>query len=191
MRRIFQLMVVTFIVVGCSSITSKKPAPVITIEPTEPTEQPTTPTSQDTVSQLPKVKTVDWSTAVIPLAHQLVQAQGIESGMVLLIDSIKNNTNMSIQSMQATDAIIEAVNNQNVFKLVPQDVVANARKALGLSQEDSLVTRSKAIGLARYVQADYVLYSVISGNQQQSEIEMLLIAAQTGEILWSGSNRIE
>ncbi|HGJ5884345.1 penicillin-binding protein activator LpoB [Arsenophonus sp.] len=191
MRRIFQLMVVTFILVGCSSITSKKPAPVITIEPTEPTEQPTTSTSPDTVPQLPKVKTVDWSTAVIPLAHQLVQAQGVESGKVLLIDSIKNNTNMSIQSMQATDAIIDAVNNQNVFKLVPQDVVANARKALGLSQEDSLVTRSKAIGLARYVQADYVLYSVISGNQQQSEIEMQLMAAQTGEILWSGSNRIE
>jgi len=184
-------MVVTFILVGCSSITSKKPAPVITIEPTEPTKQPTTPTSPDTVPQLPKVKTVDWSTAVIPLAHQLVQAQGVESGKVLLIDSIKNNTNMSIQSMQATDAIIEAVNNQNVFKLVPQDVVANARKALGLSQEDSLVTRSKAIGLARYVQADYVLYSVISGNQQQSEIEMQLMAAQTGEILWLGSNRIE
>lgn len=191
MRRIYQLMVVTFILVGCSSITSKKPAPVITIEPTEPIEQPTTPTSPDTVPQLPKVKTVDWSTAVIPLAHQLVQAQGIESGKVLLIDSIKNNTNMSIQSMQATDVIIEAVNNQNVFKLVPQDVVANARKALGLSQEDSLVTRSKAIGVARYVQADYVLYSVISCNQQQSEIEMQLMAAQTGEILWSGSNRIE
>lgn len=194
MRRIFQLMVVTFILVGCSSITSKKPAPVITIEPTEPTEQPITPTSPDTVPQLPKVKTVDWSTALIPLAHQLVQAQGVESGKVLLIDSIKNNTNMSIQSiqsMQATDAIIEAVNNQNVFKLVPQDVVANARQALGLSQEDSLVTRSKAIGLARYVQADYVLYAVISGNQQQSEIEMQLMAAQTGEILWSGSNRIE
>lgn len=191
MRRIFQLMVVTFLLVGCSSITSKKPAPVITIEPTEPNEQPITPTSPDTVPQLPKLKTVDWSTTVIPLANQLVQAPGVESGKVLLIDSIKNNTNMSIQLMPATDAIIDAVNNQNVFKLVPQDVVANARKALGLSQEDSLVTRSKAIGLARYVQDDYVLYSVISGNQQQSEIEMQLMGAQTGEILWSGTNRIE
>lgn len=191
MRRILKLMVVTFLLVGCSSLTSKKPAPVITIEPVEPSTQPTTPTSPDTVPQLPKVKTVDWSTAVIPLANQLVQAPGVESDKVLLIDSIKNNTNMSIQSMQATDAIIDAVNNKNVFKLVPQDVVVNARKALGLSQEDSLVTRSKAIGLARYVQADYVLYSVISGDQQQSEIEMQLMGAQTGEILWSGTNRIE
>ncbi|MFV9997408.1 MAG: penicillin-binding protein activator LpoB [Arsenophonus endosymbiont of Dermacentor nuttalli] len=191
MRRIFQVMVVTFILVGCSSITSKRPAPVITIEPSEPTEQPTIPTSPDTVPQLPKVKTVDWSAAIIPLANQLVQAPGIESGKVLLIDSIKNNTNISIQSMQATNTIIDVINKKNVFKLAPQDVVANARKALGLSQEDSLVTRSKAIGLARYVQADYVLYSVISGNQQQSEIEMQLMGAQTGEILWSGTNRIE
>lgn len=188
MRRIFQLMVVTFLLVGCSSIPSKKPAPVIIIEPAE---QPIIPTSPDTVPQLPKVKTVDWSTAVIPLANQLVQAPGVKSGNVLLIDSIKNNTNMSIQSMQATNAIIDAVNNQNVFKLVPQDVVANARKALGLLQEDSLVTRSKDISLARYVQADYVLYSIIYGNQQQSEIEMQLMGAQTGEILWSGINRIE
>lgn len=82
-------MVVIFLLVGCSSITGKKPAPVITIEPTEPTEQPTTPTSPETVPQLPKVKTVDWSTAVIPLANQLVQAPGVESGKVLLIDSIK------------------------------------------------------------------------------------------------------
>ncbi|HGJ5877272.1 MAG TPA: penicillin-binding protein activator LpoB [Arsenophonus sp.] len=191
MRRIFQVMVMTFILVGCSSITSKRSAPVITIESSEPTEQSTIPTSPDTVPQLPKVKTVDWSAAIIPLANQLVQAPGIELGKVLLIDSIKNNTNMSIQSMQATNIIIDVINNKNVFKLVPQDVVASARKALGLSQEDSLVTRSKAIGLARYVQADYVLYSVISGNQKQSEIEMQLMGAQTGEILWSGTNRIE
>ncbi|MGP1923765.1 MAG: penicillin-binding protein activator LpoB [Arsenophonus sp. NEOnobi-MAG3] len=189
MRRIFRLIVIIFTLVGCSSITSKKPVPVVTIKATEqPTKQPTTAMSPDTVPQLPKVKTVDCSTAIISLANQLVQAPGVESGKVLLIDSIKNNTNISIQS---TDAIIDVVNKQHVFKLVPQYVVANARKALGLSQEDSLVTRSKAIGLARYVQADYVLYSVISGNQQQSEIKMQLMAAQTGEILWSGSNYIK
>ncbi|MFP3013381.1 MAG: penicillin-binding protein activator LpoB [Arsenophonus sp. NC-QC1-MAG3] len=189
MRRIFQLIVVIFTLVGCSSITNKKHVPVVIIKPDKPSEQSIISTSPDnTVPQLPKIKTINWLTAIIPLANQLVQAKGVESGKVLLIDSIKNNTNISIQSI---DDIINAVNNQHVFKLVPQDVVVNARKALGLSQEDSLVTRSKSIGLARYVQADYVLYSVISGNQQQSEIKMQLMAAQTGEILWSGSNRIE
>ncbi|MFP3028948.1 MAG: penicillin-binding protein activator LpoB [Arsenophonus sp.] len=189
MSRVFLLMIVIFILVGCSSITTKKPVTAVTIESTEqPTKQPPTAISSDTVPKIPKLKTINWSTAIVSLANQLAQAPGVESGKVLLIDSIKNNTNISIQS---TDAIINIVNNQHVFKLVPQYVVANARKALGLSKEDSLVTRSKAIGLARYVQADYVLYSVISGNQQQSEIEMQLMAAQTGEILWSGSDQIE
>ena len=75
--------------------------------------------------------------------------------------------------------------------MVPQGVVSAARKTLGLSQDDSLVTRSKAIGLGRYVQAQYVIYSVMSGSSKERSIEMQLMEVQTGEIVWSGKQSIE
>lgn len=193
MRRFLKLIVAIFLLAGCSSITAEKPVPTIAIEPIWLSTQLIVPTSIDTIipTKLAKIKKIDWLTAIIPLVNQLVQAPGIELGKVIIINLTKNNTNMSIQSAEVTNAIANAVNNQNLFKFIPQDVVASARKTLGLYQDDSLVTRSKAIGLARYIQADYMLYSVVSGNQQQSKIEMQLMEVQTGEILWSGINFIK
>ncbi|MFP3014428.1 MAG: penicillin-binding protein activator LpoB [Arsenophonus sp.] len=191
MRYIFQLVIVMLSLIGCSSIINKKSEVTITDKSNDPKDKSITSTYLYTVPQLPKIKKIDWLTTVIPLINQLVQAHSIKYGEVLLIPSMKNNTNMSIQLMQATDSIVDAINNKNLFKLVPKDMISRAHKALGLSHEDSLVTRSKAIGLARYVQADYVLYSVISGNEKENKIEMQLIKAQTGEIFWTGTNSIE
>lgn len=188
MRCIFQIIVIIVTLVGCSSITSKKPENNVSIESTKKSIVVISP---DIVPKLPKLRAVNWLKTIIPLVNQLAKASGNKKGEILFINSIKNNTNMSIQLTKVTDVIINAINNQHLFKLVPQYSVINARKDLGLSQEDSLVSRSKAIGLARYLQANYVLYSVISGNQEQSEIEFQLIETQSGEILWSGTNRIE
>ncbi len=44
-----------------------------------------------------------------------------------------------------------------------------AKQQLGLSPQDSLGTRSKAIGIARNVGAHYVLYSSASGNVNASD----------------------
>ncbi|SUG33731.1 Lipoprotein YcfM part of a salvage pathway ofuncharacterised substrate [Salmonella enterica subsp. arizonae] len=43
-----------------------------------------------------------------------------------------------------------------------------AKQQLGLSPQDSLGTRSKAIGIARNVGAQYVLYSSASGNVKRA-----------------------
>ncbi|MGP1939526.1 MAG: penicillin-binding protein activator LpoB [Arsenophonus sp. ET-DL9-MAG3] len=194
MRRIFQFIVMIFILVGCSLIKNKKPAPIIIIKPIKsikPINQGISIIFSDSIPEIKKLKIINWSTLIIPLINKLIETQDVKLGKILLIESISNNTNMTIQSMQVTNAIINVINNQNVFKLVSQDIAINARKALNLSQKDSLITRSKAIGLGRYIQTDYVLYSIISGDQQRSEIEMQLMETQTGEILWSGKNYIE
>ncbi|MGP1930564.1 MAG: penicillin-binding protein activator LpoB [Arsenophonus sp. ET-DL12-MAG3] len=194
MRCIFQFIVIIFILVGCSLIKNKKSTPIITIKPIKsikPINQGISIIFPDFIPEIKKLKIINWSTLVIPLINKLIETQDIKLGKLLLIESINNNTNMSIQSIQVTNAIVNAINNHNIFKLVSQDIAENARKALNLSQKDNLVTRSKAIGLGRYIQTDYVLYSIISGDQQQSEIEIQLMETQTGEILWSGKNYIE
>ncbi|WP_368869749.1 penicillin-binding protein activator LpoB [Providencia vermicola] len=193
MKRILFVAAAAMILAGCPSFQSerpKTPPPVVPVDPVEPTE-PVTPPPIDKVPTPPKQKTTDWSAAVSPLVSEMSGASGIESGKVLLVDSVKNNTNGSFSVQNATSAIVKAVDSSHLFKVVPQDVVNTARKTLGLSQDDSLVTRSKAIGLGRYVQADYVLYSVISGSNKQRDIEMQLMAVQSGEIIWSGKNDID
>lgn len=193
MKRILLVAVAAMVLAGCLSSHPEGPntqPPVVPVEPNEPTT-PQTPPPVDTVPTPPKQRTTDWAAAVSPLVGEMSGANGVESGKVLLVDSVKNNTNGSFSVQNATSAIVTAVDNSRRFSVVPQDVANAARKTLGLSQEDSLVTRSKAIGLGRYVQADYVLYSVISGTNKQRDIEMQLMAVQSGEILWSGKNDIE
>ncbi|EKT56392.1 penicillin-binding protein activator LpoB [Providencia sneebia] len=193
MKRILFVAAATMLLAGCPSFyheEPKTPPPIIPVEPSEP-EQPTTPPPIDVVPTPPKQKTINWASAMTPLVNQMVSTNGVENGKVLLVDSAKNNTNGAFSIQNATSAIINAVDNSHYFNVVPQDVVSAARRTLGLSQDDSLVTRSKAIGLGRYVQADYVLYSVISGSNEQRDIEMQLMSVQSGEILWSGKNDIE
>ncbi len=196
MKRILFVAAAAMLLAGCPSFYHEEPKtqpPITPVEPTEPSEPtvPTTPPPIDVVPTPPKQKTINWGSAISPLISQMVSTDGVESGKVLLVDSAKNNTNGTFSIQNATSAIIDAVDNSHYFKVVPQDVVHSARKMLGLTQEDSLVTRSKAIGLGRYVQADYVLYSVISGTNDQRDVEMQLMAVQSGEILWSGKKEIE
>ena len=103
----------------------------------------------------------------------MLKAQGITSGSVLLVDRIKNSTNGSLQTAKATAALQNALANNNTFT------------------EDSLTSRSKAVGLARYVGAQYVLYSNAQGDIKSPELQMQLMLVQTGEIIWSGNGSVQ
>lgn len=192
MKRILMVAAAVLILAGCPSYPPQQPVeqpPIVPIEPQQPEVTP--PPPPDKVPTPPKQQTTDWSAAIALLVAQMAAADGVESGKVLLVDSVKNNTNGSLPVQQITANMMSAVENTHRFNVVPQDVVNAARKTLGLSQEDSLVTRSKAIGLGRYVQANYVIYSVMSGSNKERRLEMQLMEVQTGEIIWTGKNNIE
>ena len=70
-----------------------------------------------------------------------------------------------------------------------RSLMMNAEQ-LGLSPQDSLGTRSKAIGIARNVGAQYVLYSNATGNVNTPALQMQLMLVQTGEIIWSGKGAV-
>jgi penicillin-binding protein activator len=175
---------------GCV-VKQQTPAPVEPTQPTTPTqpEQPPTqpvPPPQN-VPQPPKLKTINWSASVQPLVANMVQSAGVNPGSVLLVDRIKNSTNGALQSDKATDAIQSALANNGKFTLVTPDQLAQAKQTLGLSADDSLNSRSKAIGLARNVNAQYVLYSNAQGDVKSPTLQMQLMLVQTGEIIWSGN----
>ncbi|UXO67089.1 penicillin-binding protein activator LpoB [Pantoea dispersa] len=175
---------------GCV-VKQQIPAPVEPTQPTTPT-QPEQPPAQpvpppQTVPQPPKLKTINWNASVQPLVANMVQSAGVNPGSVLLVDRIKNSTNGSLQTEKATAAIENALANNGKFSLVSNDQLNQAKQTLGLSPEDSLNSRSKAIGLARIVNAQYVLYSNAQGDVKAPVLQMQLMLVQTGEIIWSGN----
>ncbi|KMJ45563.1 penicillin-binding protein [Xenorhabdus khoisanae] len=184
MKRILFVILSAMLLASCVIEKTQQPAPVTPVEPKKKQEPPVKPSEK--VPQPPKVQSINWNSVVQPLVEQMVEANGVEAGKVLLVDSVKNNTNGSLRTLKATDAITDAISNKQVFQVVPKSQVYTARQALGLSSEDSLGLRSKSIGLARYLNADYVLYTAISSHNGQRDIEMQLLLVKTGEILWSG-----
>lgn len=191
---------------GCVTRT-EQPAPVDeakpgTEQPTQPTQpQPTVPTipSQpgpiehpDQTSQpTPRVRHYDWNGAVQPLVGQMLQASGVNAGSILLVDSVNNRTNGSLNAGEATTALRSALAGNGKFTLVSAQQLAVAKQQLGLSPQDSLGSRSKAMGIARNVGAQYVLYSNATGNVNAPELKMQLMLVQTGEIIWSGKGAVQ
>jgi uncharacterized protein (TIGR02722 family) len=147
--------------------------------------------AREVVPQPPKIQPVDWLSSLQPLVNQMLEAKGVADGSLLLVDSIKNNTNGALQTAKATSALHSALGSSTTFSVVPEARLTKARKALGLSSDDIFGSRSKAIGLARIVNAQYVLYSDFSGDVKSPMLDMQLMLVQTGEIVWSGNDTVD
>lgn len=194
---------------GCITRTEQPPAPVDeakpgTQQPTQPTQPvPTVPSvpsvpsqpgpikhPDETAQPTPRERHYDWNGAMQPMMDKMLQAQGVTSGSVLLVDSVNNRTNGSLNASEATETLRNALANNGKFTLVSAQQLAVAKQQLGLSPQDSLGSRSKAIGIARNVGAQYVLYSNVSGNVNSPSLQMQLMLVQTGEIVWSGKGAV-
>jgi len=201
--RIYRYLTVSalaLVLTGCLT-TEQTPAPVEPVNPDQgavvtPPPPPTVPeipnieVVQPTIPAVPTVRTYSWSSAINPLVNQMLQAEGVTPGGVLLVDTVNNQTNGSLQTGSATEALVNALANNRTFTLVSAQQLAMVKQQLGLSPQDSLGSRSKAIGIARNVGAQYVLYSNASGNVNTPTLKMQLMLVQTGEIIWSGSSAV-
>lgn len=188
------VVLLALILSGCV-VQQQQPAPVEPAQPQPVPEQPqpvpTQPPPVETVPQPPKMQSINWEASVTPLVAQMLKADGVTPGSVLLIDGVKNSTNGSLQRAKATAALQSSLASNTQFKLVTPQQLATAKQTLGLSAEDSLSSRSKAVGLARYVGAQYVLYTNAQGDVKSPELQMQLMLVQTGEIIWSGNGVVQ
>lgn len=199
--RYLTVAALALVLTGCIT-TEQAPAPVepvnrdqgivVTPPPTIPAvpdinaiEQP-----EPTIPRVPTVRTYAWNSAIHPLINQMLQSEGVAPGGVLLVDTVNNQTNGSLQTGSATEALANALANNRTFTLVSAQQLSLVKQQLGLSPQDSLGSRSKAIGIARNVGAQYVLYSNASGNVNTPTLKMQLILVQTGEIIWSGNSAV-
>ncbi|HHJ0099661.1 TPA: penicillin-binding protein activator LpoB [Yersinia enterocolitica] len=192
MKRYLSVALAALVLTGCITQPPVEPTtPPVTIEPVTP-PVPETPPPVDNVPPPPKMEqSIDWAASVEPLVAQMVNSKDVANGSILLLDSVKNNTNGRLSTAKATSALHQVLSSNKKFVLISPQQLAVAKQTLGLSEEDSLGSRSKAIGLARYVSAQYVLYSDVSGDVKSPTIEMQLMQAQTGEIIWSGNGPVK
>ncbi|MFC0227202.1 penicillin-binding protein activator LpoB [Serratia aquatilis] len=191
MKKYLFVAVAALVLTGCPSRPPEPPQPPVVVEPQPQPEPELQPPTGEPVPQPPKIQQLDWLGSVQPLVSQMLNAEGVTPGSVLLLDSVKNSTNGALQIAKATSALHEALASNQTFTLVPEAQLVTAKQTLGLSAEDSLGSRSKAIGLARIVGAQYVLYSDVSGDVKSPAMEMQLMLVQTGEIVWSGNGDIK
>lgn len=206
--RFWLLATVALILSGCVLRGQQEPAPVdqatpVPEQPVQPTETvpvvpsvPSVPSQpgpiehQEPATPEPKVRQYDWNGALQPMVGKMLQAGGVNAGSVLLVDSVNNRTNGSLQTAAATDALRNALANNSTFTLVSAQQLSMAKQQLGLSPQDSLGSRTKAIGIARNVGAHYVLYTNAGGNVSAPTLQMQLMLVQTGEIIWSGKGAV-
>lgn len=119
----------------------------------------------------------------------MVHSDGVNQGRTLLVNKVGNKTNSSLQTSVATGALMNTIGKTGT-ECDPAGAVSSAMSVLGMGDNDTLTLRSKAIGLARYLNADYVLYSVVTGTRDARQMEMQLMSVSSGEIIWSGKGAV-
>ncbi|KYP97494.1 penicillin-binding protein [Sodalis-like endosymbiont of Proechinophthirus fluctus] len=174
-----------------ASCTTRNPSPLLAT--IEPVPLPATVPVQPPVTSVPvpmpqKIKTIDWHASLSPMVQQMLAVEEINDSSVLLVNTLNNATNGSMQTGKATAVLTRLiVDGGGKFQVVGADKLNAARQMLGLSADDSLESRSKAVGLARYLNAQYVLYSTASGYVKAPTLDLQLMLVQTGEIIWSSN----
>ena len=204
LRRYALISALAVLLSGCvvkqeqpAPVEEAKPTPQQPVEPQQPVPTvPSVPTipqqpgpiehqDQQPTQPAPRVRHYDWNGA-----GKMLQASGVNAGSILLVDSVNNRTNGTLNAAEATTALRNALTGNGKFTLVSAQQLAVAKQQLGLSPQDSLGSRSKAMGIARNVGAQYVLYSNATGNVNSPVLKMQLMLVQTGEIIWSGSGAV-
>ncbi|AKM48948.1 MULTISPECIES: penicillin-binding protein activator LpoB [Edwardsiella] len=196
MKRTTGIALAALLLSGCQGLLprgetpSQPPAPTTPAQPSVVPTPPPPPPAVTPVPQPPKMTSVDWQGSFAPLIDQLLGAQGVEAGSILLVDGVQNKTNGQLSMANASEVLRSALAGNPRFQMVSAAQLAQAKQRLGLAANDSLGSRSKAIGLARQVSAQYVLYTTVSGNVQSPRLAMQLMLVQSGEIIWSGKGPV-
>ncbi|MDR0806214.1 MAG: penicillin-binding protein activator LpoB [Enterobacteriaceae bacterium] len=173
---------------GCPHTNTQPTKPPVVTPPTPaPYEPPPTPPDL-----APPEQPINWAASVEPLVVKMITASAeTTDNSVLLLDKVKNNTTGEVATADATKALKESLLATHHFELVDDSKLNEGRQALGLQGDDSLISRAKAISLARYLGAKYIVYASANGNSGMPEIMLQLIQASSGEIIWTGKGETQ
>lgn len=179
-KRTVVISMLAFGLVGCQLLGNNQK-----VEVNPPIEPPEDIGVVETPPQI--VKTIDWSSILSPLVNKILQSStSVEGNKVLLISDIQNRSGDYLATNQVDQTLHRLMNNQNLFAVADRQSIIQAKQALGISVDDKLVSRSKMIGLAKTMNAGYVLFTTLYKSPSENDVadlSMELLSTQTGEIL--------
>lgn len=180
-KRIVVTSAIAFVLTGCHLLDNKGDimTPPVIINPTD----------GDVIETPPLItKKTDWNTILSPFTNKLINDSSSlnDENKVLLISDIQNRSGDYLINNQIDEALHQLMNKQNKFTIASRQSINQTKQALGISPDDKLVSRGKMIGLAKSMNAGYVLFTTIykiPTENNDANLSMELISTQTGEIL--------
>ncbi|WMY97713.1 MAG: hypothetical protein RA161_01430 [Arsenophonus sp.] len=128
-------------------------------------------------------KETNWNQIILSLINELLKEFSFKENQSLLINSIKNNTNIFIPNKYITNMISDIIKRKNIITISPEQINETYKK-IGLLKEDNLISCAKEIMLARYIHSKYVLCLEIFSYHDKKLIEIKLIETKSGEIFY-------
>lgn len=135
------------------------------------------------------VKKTDWRSILSPFITKILQSSSNPEGnRVLLISDIQNRTGDFVANNQIDEALHQLMSKQQIFSVANKQSINQAKQAIGIASDDTLVSRGKMIGLAKSMNAQYVLFTTLyqlpnDDNGTDANLSMELLYTQNGEIL--------
>ncbi|MBI0094604.1 MULTISPECIES: penicillin-binding protein activator LpoB [Gilliamella] len=180
-KRIVVTSAIAFVLTGCHLLDNKDDimTPPVIINPTD----------GDVIETPPLItKKTDWNTILSPFTNKLINDSSSlnDENKVLLISDIQNRSGDYLINNQIDEALHQLMNKQNKFTIASRQSINQTKQTLGISPDDKLVSRGKMIGLAKSMNAGYVLFTTIykiPTENNDANLSMELISTQTGEIL--------
>lgn len=130
------------------------------------------------------ISVIDWQSCVLKMLQEVSFFNHIHSDSVLLVNIIKNNTRENIPVHKITNLLIHSIlENTTKYQVIHIEQLYSAYRKLGIFPENHINSYNFSIDIANYLQANYVLYSIIYGDLLHPSIELQLILVKTGEII--------
>lgn len=175
---------------GCQTLTKtnkqSQAAPIITID-----ESPVTAQAPKLLEQPPKLIQTNWQPAIQPLVKNLLRTVKIDENNQLLISDAKNYSSQYVSSTEMNKIIVKLISQKPVFNIIDRLIINQSKSVLGIPYNDSSVSRSKMLTLAKNVKADYLLFTTV--NEQSNlpdtpvDVVMELVSVETGKKIWQSS----
>lgn len=93
----------------------QQPVPVVPTVPSIPQQPGPIEHEDQTAQPTPRQRHYDWNGAMQPMVGKMLQADGVKAGGVLLVDSVNNRTNGSLNAGEATETLRNALANNGKF----------------------------------------------------------------------------
>lgn len=180
-KRIVVTSAIAFVLTGCHLLDnmSGTVTPPVIVKP-----------SDGDVIETPPLITMktDWYTILSSFTNKLMNDLSSlnDENKILLISDIQNRSGDYLVNNQIDEVLHQLMNKQNKFTVASRQSINQAKQALGISPDDKLVSRGKMIGLAKSMNASYVLFTTIykiPTENDDANLSMELISTRTGEIL--------